>query len=89
MMHAPILPTPSCQQVQHDSAGSDRAYDPAHRCQCLARITSVPHAKVDKTRMRVIVIHALRNAMMPVVTGGGSDLQALLLVAIPIETIFV
>lgn len=40
------------------------------------------------TRMRVIIIHALRNAMLPVVTVIGLQVGTLLAGAILTETIF-
>ena len=84
-----VASDPADDRARHRAARRHRAHDALrHAGSARARTTSAPPRPRDCRRFRVIALHALRNALIPVVTVIGLQVGVLFTGAILTETIF-
>jgi dipeptide transport system permease protein len=83
-----VAPDPAVDRARHHPAGGDRAADPLGHARGAGRGLRPHRPRQGPVAGRVIGVHALRNALIPVITTIGLQVGVLLAGAILTETIF-
>jgi dipeptide transport system permease protein len=88
VLRRPAPPDPAGHRARHHPAGGDRADDPLVDARSAARGLHPHRPRQRPVAGRVVFVHGLRNALIPVLTVVGLQVGTLLAGAVLTETIF-